>query len=135
MAEQPCADGLLYLFFERSETSAAKGREFVQRIFTRSEGRDAEVARTAYAAQLDAFCTWGIPDPTRLGRLAGIRQPVLVANGDHDVMVPTPNTHLLAEHLPDARVEIYPDAGHGFLFQYPAEFAELVDEFLSEAPA
>ncbi len=44
--------------------------------------------------------------------------------------VPTPNTYLLAEHLPDARIEIYPDAGHGFLFQYPEEFAALVEEFL-----
>jgi pimeloyl-ACP methyl ester carboxylesterase len=56
---------------------------------------------------------------------------VLVANGDNDRMIPTRNTHLLADRLPDARVEIYPDAGHGFLFQYPAEFAADVDEFLA----
>jgi pimeloyl-ACP methyl ester carboxylesterase len=134
-SEQPGAEGLLFLFFEKSETSVAKGREFVERIFTREEGRDADVTRDTYLAQLDAFTTWGIPDPTRLNRLAGIRQPVLVANGDNDIMVPTPNTHLLAEHLPDARIEIYPDAGHGFLFQYPAEFAALVEEFLAESPA
>lgn len=74
---------------------------------------------------------WGIPDPSKLNRLAGITQPVLVANGDNDRMIPTSNTHLLAERLPDAKLRIYPDAGHGFLFQYPAEFAAEVDAFLS----
>ena len=74
-------------------------------------------------AQLDAITTWGIPDASVLNRLAGITQPVLVANGDNDRLVPTKNSHLLAERLPNARLKIYPDAGHGFLFQYAADFA------------
>jgi pimeloyl-ACP methyl ester carboxylesterase len=130
MTTEPTAETLLYLFFARSETSVAKGREFVERIFTRQQDRDADVARATYEAQLDALTTWGIPDASLLQRLAGIRQPALVANGDDDIMVPTPNTQLLAEHLPDAQIEIYPDAGHGFLFQYPAQFAARVEEFL-----
>jgi pimeloyl-ACP methyl ester carboxylesterase len=65
----------------------------------------------------------GHPDSSKLNRLAGITQPVLVANGDNDRMIPTRNTHLLAGRLPDAQLKIYPDAGHGFLFRYPAEFA------------
>jgi pimeloyl-ACP methyl ester carboxylesterase len=56
----------------------------------------------------------------------------LVANGDNDIMVPTENTYLLAEHLPNARLSIYPDAGHGFLFQYPAEFGTEVNAFLGQ---
>jgi pimeloyl-ACP methyl ester carboxylesterase len=71
------------------------------------------------------------PDASKLNRLAGIRQPTLVTNGDNDTMIPTINTHILAEHLPNARVRIFPDAGHGFLFQWPTEFAKLVTEFLS----
>ena len=59
---------------------------------------------------------------------------MLVANGDNDIMVPTRNSHRLAEHLPDAGVESYPDAGHGFLFQYHAEFAALVEECLTGVP-
>jgi pimeloyl-ACP methyl ester carboxylesterase len=59
---------------------------------------------------------------------------VLVANGDHDRMVPTSNSHLLAERLPDARLRIYPDAGHGFLFQYPLEFAAEIRAFLAQSP-
>jgi pimeloyl-ACP methyl ester carboxylesterase len=125
------ADDLLALFFERSDTSVAAGREFVQRIFARGEDRDADTTLATRDAQLDAIHAWGIPDPSMLSRLAGITQPVLVANGDNDRMVPTRNSHLLADRLPDARLRIYPDAGHGFLFQYPAEFSSDVEGFLS----
>ena len=45
-------------------------------------------------------------------------------------MIPTVNTHILAEHLPNARVRIYGDAGHGFLYQWPTEFAETISAFL-----
>ena len=130
MADEQGAEHLLALFFERSPESVARGWEFVERIFTRTEDRDEPVTLAARDAQIDAISTWGIPDPTRLHRLAGITQPTLVANGDNDVMVPTPNTRLLAEHLPNARLSIYPGANHGFLFQYPAEFAAEVNGFL-----
>jgi pimeloyl-ACP methyl ester carboxylesterase len=130
-SDEPGAEDLLALFFERSETSVAKGLEFVQRIFTRTEDRDANTTLKTRDAQLDAYGAWGIPDRSKLNRLAGITQPVLVANGDNDRMIPTSNSHLLAERLPDAKLRIYPDAGHGFLFQYPAEFAAEVHAFLS----
>jgi len=129
--DEPGAEDLLALFFERSETSVAAGWEFAQRIFARTEDRDAATTLAARDAQLDAIHTWGIPDPSKLARLAGITQPVLVANGDNDRMVPTRNSHLLAERLPDARLRIYPDAGHGFLFQYPYEFAAEAQSFLA----
>jgi pimeloyl-ACP methyl ester carboxylesterase len=130
--DEPGAEDLLTLFFERTETSVAAGRAFVDRIFTRSGDRDAPTTLATRDAQLDAIHTWGIPDPSKLNRLAGITQPVLVANGDSDRMVPTPNSHLLAARLPDARLRIYPDAGHGFLFQYPREFAAEVQAFLAD---
>jgi pimeloyl-ACP methyl ester carboxylesterase len=130
--DQPGPEDILALLFERSQTSIAKGRQFLQRIFTRTDGRDASATLDVRNAQLDAITTWGIPDPSRLNRLGGITQPVLVANGDNDRLVPTKNSHLLAEHLPSARLKIYPDAGHGFLFQYPAEFAADVEQFLND---
>ena len=67
----------------------------------------------------------GIPDAAALNRLAGIRQPVLVANGDNDRMIPTINSQILADHLPERAAADLPDAAHGFLFQYPREFAKL----------
>jgi pimeloyl-ACP methyl ester carboxylesterase len=129
--DEPGGEDLLALFFERSETSIVAGWEFVERIFTRTEDRDASPTLATRDAQLDAIHTWGIPDPSKLNRLAGITQPVLVAGGDNDRMVPTRNSHLLAEHLPDAKLRLYPDAGHGFLFQYPLEFAREVEAFLA----
>jgi pimeloyl-ACP methyl ester carboxylesterase len=133
--EQPGAEDILALFFEQSETSLTKGRAFLKRIFTRSEHRDTPATLEARDAQLDAITTWGIPDASRLARLAGITQPVLVANGDNDRVVPTKNSYLLAERLPNAGLKIYPDAGHGFLFQYPAEFAGEVERFLNDGRA
>jgi pimeloyl-ACP methyl ester carboxylesterase len=131
--DQPGPEDFLALFFEPSETSLAKGGEFLQRIFTRTEDRDTPATLEVRDAQLDAITTWGIPDASRLGRLAGITQPVLVANGDDDRVVPTKNSYLLAERLPNARLKIYPATGHGFLFQYPAEFAGEIERFLNVA--
>jgi pimeloyl-ACP methyl ester carboxylesterase len=129
--DEPGAEDLLALFFERSETSIAAGWEFVRRIFARTDDRDAATTLETRDAQLDAIHTWGIPDPSRLDRLAGITQPVLIANGDNDRVVPTRNSYLLADRLPTAQLRIYPDAGHGFLFQYPAQFSAQVGAFLS----
>ena len=109
-ADEPGADDLLALFFERSPTSIAKGQEFIQRIFARTERRDVATSLDTRDRQLDAVTSWGIPDASRLDRLAGITQPVLAANGDNDRMVPAINTLLLAERLPNAELKIYPDA-------------------------
>jgi pimeloyl-ACP methyl ester carboxylesterase len=130
-AENPTLETALSLFFTDSEASRAKGVGFLQRLATRTEDRDERIDQAASAAQLDAITTWGIPDAGRLNRLAGIRQPTLVANGDTDKLIPTPNSYLLAEHLPNATLKIYPDAGHGFLFQYAEDFAAEVNKFLS----
>jgi pimeloyl-ACP methyl ester carboxylesterase len=128
--DEPTGDDLVSLFFSPSQHSTAKGWEFIQRIFTRQEDRDEPTNLRVRDAELDAITKWGVPDPTRLNRLAAITQPVLAANGENDIMVPTKNTELLGKHLPNATVKIYPDSGHGFLFQYPAEFAAEVNTFL-----
>jgi pimeloyl-ACP methyl ester carboxylesterase len=125
-------EDLLHIFFEVTENSRALGREYIQRAFSRTEGPDRPNGIDVARAQYDAIVEWGIPDPTRLDRLAGITQPTLVANGDNDMMIPTVNSQLLADRLPNARLRLYPDAAHGFLFQYPRQFAELVTEFLSD---
>jgi len=126
------AEDLLTIFFEQTATSRARGREFIDRLGSRPEDRDAPVSLATRDAHLSAIETWGIPDSTRFNRLAGVTQPTLVANGDNDIMVPTENTYLLADHLPNARLSIYPDAGHGFLFQYPVEFGTEVNAFLGQ---
>lgn len=127
------SDDVFYLFFAPSETSQAKAREFVGRIFTRTHDRDKVPTLPVRDAQAEAITTWGIPDMSKLARLAAITQPTLVANGNHDIMVPTVNSYLLAAYIPNAQLIIYPDANHGFLFQYPHEFASEVNRFLAAA--
>src|SRR3954468_10130543 len=129
-ADEPGAENLLGLFFSRSEESRAKGMESIGRLFQREVDRDEPTDLATRDAQLAAITAWGIPDESKLNRLAGIAQPTLVANGDNDTMMHTHNSHLLAEHLPNAQLRIYPDAGHGFLDQYPEQFADDVHAFL-----
>ncbi len=132
LADKIDVEGLLTIFFEKSASSRTKGLEFVHRIQSRQVDRDVPVSIATRDAHLTAISTWGIPDPTKLTRLAAIKQPTLVANGDNDLMVPTVNTHLLAQYIPNSTLSIYPDAGHAFLFQYPEQFAAQVNAFLGQ---
>jgi pimeloyl-ACP methyl ester carboxylesterase len=128
--DQPTAEDLLGLFFSSSDQSQAKGIESLGRLYQREVDRDEPTDLATRDAQLAAITAWGIPDESKLNRLAGITQPTVVANGDNDTMMHTQNSHLLAERLPNARLRIYPDAGHGFLNQYPELFADDVHAFL-----
>ena len=124
------ADDILALFFAPTESSRATGLEFVGRIFTRTDGRDAVVSLETRDAQVSAIQQWGIPDAAKLERLERIGVPTLVANGENDVMIPLENSITLADRIPTAQLLIYPNANHGFLFQYPHEFAAEVNTFL-----
>ena len=120
----------LGVFFTSSAASRKAGQDALGRMYARTEDRDATVAWAVREAQYDAVCAWGIPDHGKLQRLAAIKQPVFVANGDGDPMIPPRYSHLIAGLLPHATLKIYPDAAHGFLFQHHAEFAADVTEFL-----
>jgi len=120
------------VFFASSPSSRKAGQESVQRQYARTEDRDAATTWATREAQYDAVCTWGIPDHAALQRLAAIGHPVFVANGDSDPMILPHYSYLLAGLIPQARVKIYPDSAHGFLFQHHAEFAADVEAFLSD---
>ena len=124
-------ENLLYIMFAHTEPSQAKGVEFLGRFMERQEGRDAPTSDAARDAQYDAIVEWGIPDHAALQRLTGIKSPTLVIQGDGDLMIPTKLSHLMAGLIPDAQIRIYPDAAHGFLFQYPTEVAAEVNAFLA----
>jgi pimeloyl-ACP methyl ester carboxylesterase len=127
-------EGYLDVFFTPSEASREAARQVVARIFGRTaDNRDEQTTWQTRQAQYDAVCAWGIPNHSMLQRLAAIEIPVFVANGDGDPMILPRYSYLLAGLLPDARVKIYPDSAHGFLFQHHAEFAADVDAFLVEA--
>jgi pimeloyl-ACP methyl ester carboxylesterase len=122
----------LAVFFASSPSSRKAGQEALGRMYSRTEDRDAPTTWAVREAQYDAVCAWGIPDHAALQRLAAIRHPVFVANGDSYPMIPPRYSHLIAGLLRNAAVKIYPDAAHGFLFQHHAEFAADVTEFLRE---
>jgi pimeloyl-ACP methyl ester carboxylesterase len=116
-----------FLFFTRTPTGIEAGKAFLARLKERTANRDKEITLTAYFAQLDALKAWGSKAPADL---SVVKQPVLVANGDQDRMVPTANSQDLARRLPNSKLIIYPDAGHGGVFQYYAEFVPAALEFL-----
>lgn len=117
-----------FLFFTRSPSGIAAGQAFLERLKERQQDRDKEISVSAFLAQLEALRTWGGKPPADL---SGVRQPVLVANGDDDRMVPTANTQDLARRLPNSTLVIYPDAGHGGIFQFHADFVPKALAFLA----
>lgn len=124
-------EDFLFLFFEPSETSQAAGRAFWARRHQRTADVDRETTQQTMKAQFAATSDWKAkPRGERFADLKGITQPTLVVNGRHDIIDPTINSYLLAQHLPAAELIIYPDSGHGSHFQYPGLFVAHVARFL-----
>jgi pimeloyl-ACP methyl ester carboxylesterase len=123
----------LDVFFAPTTTSREAGQQAAGRIFGRTTGQDEPTTWQTRQAQYDAVCAWGIPNHALLQRLGAIELPVFVANGDSDPMILPRYSHLLAGLLPNARITIYPDSAHGFLFQHHGQFAADVHAFLAEA--
>jgi pimeloyl-ACP methyl ester carboxylesterase len=124
----------LSVFFAGSDASREAGQEVLGRLFgARTADRDADVSWQTRLAQYDAVCRWGEPNHSLLERVSAIEKPVFVANGDSDPMILPRYSYLLAGLIPGARLKIYPDSAHGFLFQHHAQFAADVDAFLASA--
>jgi pimeloyl-ACP methyl ester carboxylesterase len=117
------------VFFAESQTSREAGAAALTRMFTREE-HDTPTSWQARTAQYDAICEWGIPNVSLLQRLEAIAVPVFVTNGESDPMILPKYSYLLNGLLPDARMKVYPDSAHGFLFQHHTEFAADVHSFL-----
>jgi pimeloyl-ACP methyl ester carboxylesterase len=125
--------GYLRVFFANSESSQGAAQQVLERMLGRTSDPDKPTTWQTRQAQYDAVCAWGIPNHAALQRLSAIDQPVFVANGDSDPMILPHYSYLLAGLIPQARLKIYPDSAHGFLFQHHAEFAADVDAFLSDS--
>lgn len=123
-------EDFLFLFFEPSTSSQKAGREYLARLTERKDAFVKQVDAAAWQAQLKAATSVRDAQTSLLSRLKEIAQPVLVANGCHDIMAPTYASYAMAQALPNGWLKIYPDSGHGFLFQYPDEFGEDVLRFL-----
>ncbi|MET7696513.1 alpha/beta hydrolase [Streptomyces sp. NPDC005485] len=115
-----------FLFFTRTPNGIRAGKEFLARLKERTKDRDKVISLIAYRSQLKAIHRWGLAQPQDL---SVIKIPVLVANGDNDRMVPTPNSYDMDRRLPNSELVIYPDGGHGGIFQYHEQFVPTALEF------
>jgi len=116
-----------FLFFTRTPNGRAAGKAFLARLEERTNDRDKAISVASFRAQLKAIHRWGQQKPADL---ASIHQPVLVMNGESDKMVPSTNTVDLDRRLPDSQLVLYPDAGHGGVFQFHEDFVQRALEFL-----
>ncbi len=130
IVEEIGPEDLLFLFFAHTETSQTAGRAFLQRLRTRTAEPDAPASLAVRDAQLQAIGAWGTPNGKDYSRLKEIKQPVFIANGNHDLMVPSINSLILSQNLPNGLLSLYPDAGHGALFQYAELFTAQANQFL-----
>jgi pimeloyl-ACP methyl ester carboxylesterase len=116
-----------FLFFTRTPNGRRAAKEFLARLEERTNDRDKAISVGSFRAQLKAIHRWGQQKPADL---TSIHQPVLVMNGESDKMVPTKNTVDLDRRLPNSQLVVYPDAGHGGVFQFHEDFVKRALEFL-----
>jgi pimeloyl-ACP methyl ester carboxylesterase len=119
-------DDFLFMFFPETDTARAAGRAYYKRLESLAD-RGPGVSAQSFMNQIKAFSTW----PGVRERLPELTIPVLVANGQHDVMIPAYRSYVLAQEVSNGKLVLYPNAGHAFLFQYAKSFATEVAEFLS----
>jgi pimeloyl-ACP methyl ester carboxylesterase len=117
----------VFLFFNRNATGKPAARAFVNRLKERTVDRDAPIKVKAFRTQLKAIKKWGRGRPDDLSTIA---QPTLVANGDNDRMVPSALSEDLHRRIEGSELIIYPDAGHGGIFQFHDRSAPVAVEFL-----
>jgi pimeloyl-ACP methyl ester carboxylesterase len=123
-------DPRLPLFFTPSSASQSAGLAFLKRAKARTEDRDADSGSDVTSPQAKALITWcATPDPDH-AILRAITQPVLVISGSHDTMLPADNAYAMFKGLSNAQLALYPDSGHGALFQYHELFVSQVRTFL-----
>ena len=125
------AERVLELFFSPTATSRAAGKAWLARIAARQADREPPASPQVATGQLAALAKWGQVTGERYSDLKKIAHRTLVVNGRDDIMVPTVNSFILQQKLPDAHLMLSPDSGHGSHFQFPDEFAEAAARFLA----
>jgi len=123
------SDARNFLFFPRTPEGKGAAKDYFSRLKERIKDRDQPISLQARRAQLNAIRTAGLSAPDDL---SVITQPVFVANGDHDLMVASSLSADMARRLPNAQLTIYPDSGHGGVFQHHQVFVPAVLDFLAD---
>ncbi len=117
-----------FLFFNRNATGKPAAKAFVERLKERTEDRDADMSVKGFRTQLKAIQKFGRSAPADLSK---VTQPTLIANGDNDRMVPSVLSEDLHRRIKGSELVIYPDSGHGGVFQFHQKFAPVAAEFLA----
>jgi pimeloyl-ACP methyl ester carboxylesterase len=127
-------DPRLPLFFTKSSASRSSGLAFLKRTQLRKDDRDTDNGSAVTDPQAKALISWcATPDPEH-AILRAIRQPTLVVSGSHDTMLPANNAYAMFKELRNAQLVLYPDSGHGALFQHHEMFVSHVRTFLDAQP-
>jgi pimeloyl-ACP methyl ester carboxylesterase len=117
---------LLSVLFPENQTAAANA--YVEGILEYPDFYGASA--TVKTEQNAAAMQWLAGRDPAGHLLRRIRVRTLVSDGTLDEADPTPNDLMLAATIPHARLLLYPDAGHAFLFQDSAAFVPVIDRFL-----
>ena len=126
------AQFLLAAFFAPTDTSQAAGRAYLNRLAARTQGRDTPVSKKTAEAQLQAIREWGkVPSSNRYATLETVKQPTLIVHGNKDIVVLPINALILAQHLPNAQLIVYPDSSHGAQYQHADLFLPHAKLFLN----
>lgn len=123
-------DAKEFLFFNRDEVGKRAAQEYLARISARVMDRDEPIALPAFRTQIEAIKAWGRAEPHDLSRISA---PTLIANGDNDKMVPSTLSEDLHRRIPGSTLHIYPDSGHGGVFQHADAFTAALLEHLDAA--
>ncbi|MBI4900711.1 MAG: alpha/beta hydrolase [Actinobacteria bacterium] len=116
-----------FLFFNRDTVGKRAGKAFIKRLQERTTDRDAPIGLKAFQTQLRAIQRYGRSAPSDLSVFT---MPTLIANGDNDRMVPSMLSTDLHKRIAGSELVIYPDSGHGGIFQYHTDFAPRAVDFL-----
>ncbi|MDP9984828.1 pimeloyl-ACP methyl ester carboxylesterase [Pseudarthrobacter oxydans] len=122
------SDAKEFLFFNRNATGKSAAKAFITRLQERTADRDAAISVKAFQTQLKAIKKWGRSVPADLSK---VTQPTLIANGDNDRMVPSVLSEDMHRRITGSELIIYPDSGHGGIFQFHDKFAPVAVEFLT----
>lgn len=127
---QGAPDVRLPLFFTPSEESRRAGRAFVARATARTHDRDPDSGDDVSEPQAKAIIGWCAAKDGGDTTLRAIAQPALIVHGGDDTMFPSINAYNIFKAMRNAQLILYPDSGHGALFQYPETFVTHCRTFL-----
>jgi pimeloyl-ACP methyl ester carboxylesterase len=132
LATKPVNDDedFLYIFFPETEAGRNAGTKSLQRLSTRLAASHTAVSEPGIAAQIKALARWQRGTDASWDHLDQIHQPVLLANGMHDVMTPVFASYAMTARIANAKLVLYSDAGHGFLFHHVMDFGHELLRFL-----